>query len=158
MQSEFNDSPQDVFDRIMLLPGLRGLYPFYQKKKAVLLYIFFGGLTTLVSIGTFAAADLGLHLNELVANIISWIFAVSFAYVTNRIWVFHSQARGAAVLTEAVSFFGGRLLTLGIEELMLLIFVTLLHFNSMVIKVLAQFVVLISNYFISKLLVFRKKA
>ena len=158
MAYQLPDCPQDIFDRIMLLPGLRVLYPFYQKKKAVLLYIFFGGLTTLVSIGTFALADLGLHLNELVANIISWIFAVTFAYVTNRIWVFHSQARGSSIFTEALSFFGGRLLTLGIEELMLLIFVTLLDFNSMLIKVIAQFVVLISNYFISKLLVFRKKA
>ena len=158
MQAEYTDRSPDFFDRIMALPLLRIFRPFYLRHKDVLLYIFFGGLTTLVSIGSFALADLVLGLNELIANIISWIFAVTFAYVTNRIWVFHSQATGRAIWSEAASFYGGRLLTLGIEELLLLVFVTLLHLNSMLIKIIAQFVVLISNYFISKLLVFRKKA
>lgn len=152
-----DEKNKDIFDRIMELPGLNHFYGLYAKNKAVLLYIFFGGLTTVVSIGSFGIANSALHLNEHIANIISWVLAVTFAYLTNRVWVFHSQAHGSAIFKEAVSFFGGRLATLGIEEAMLFVFVTLMHMSGMVIKILAQFVVLVLNYFISKLLVFRHK-
>ena len=148
-------APKDIFDRIMSLPGLCHFYDLYARYKSVLLYIFFGGLTTVVSIGSFVICDSWLDINTLIANVISWICAVSFAYATNRVWVFQSCAKGKEILSEALSFFSGRLATLGIEEAMLLILVTMLHFNSLAVKVIAQFVVLVLNYFISKLLVFR---
>ena len=148
---------QDVFDKIMMLPGLRNFFDLYKKHKSVLLYIFFGGLTTVVSIGSFVLCDSVLCIHPLLANLISWVCAVSFAYVTNRIWVFDSQAKGAGVIKEIFAFFSGRLLTLGLEEALLLVFVTWLQFNSTAIKLIAQIVVLVLNYVISKLLVFRKK-
>ena len=148
---------QDIFDRLMHLPGLRIFETFYKKNKSVLLYLFFGGLTTIVSVGTFVWSVNVLNLNELLGNIISWIFAVTFAYVTNRIWVFHSVAKGKQILTEALSFYAGRLTSLGIEEAVIFIFVTLLHFSSFWVKIAAQFIVLVLNYFISKFLVFRDK-
>lgn len=148
---------KDVFDRIMLLPGLRLFNGFYRRNKSVLLYIFFGGLTTLISIGSFVLFDSRLGMHTLIANVFSWICAVLFAYVTNRIWVFDSKATGRKVIGEMVSFFAGRLITLGLEEATLFVFVTVLAFNSTVIKVLAQLLVLVLNYLISKLLVFREK-
>ena len=147
----------DIFDRIMGLPGLRYFEPLYRRYKSVLLYLFFGVLTTAVSIGSFVICDRSLGMGALIANVISWICAVTFAYLTNRVWVFHSEARGKEILPEAQSFFSGRLLTLGMEEAMLLIFVTWLRFDSLLIKLIAQFAVLVGNYFISKLLVFRGK-
>ena len=145
---------KDVFDRIMSLPGLRRFYGMYAKHKSILLYIFFGGCTTVVSIGTFMLLD--LVMDALLANIGSWILAVSFAYVTNRRWVFDSRVKGTAVGREMLSFYSGRLLTLGLEEALLLIFVTWLQFDSTVIKIIAQIAVLIGNYLISKLIIFRK--
>ena len=147
---------KDIFDRIMSLPGLRRFYGLYAKYKSILLYVFFGGCTTVVSIGSFVLLNTVLGLNELIANIGSWILAVSFAYVTNRVWVFSSCVRGKAIWKEMISFYSGRLITLGLEEAMLFVFVTLLHLNSTVIKVIAQIVVLIGNYLISKLITFRK--
>ena len=147
---------KDIFDRIMSLPGLRRFYGLYEKYKSILLYIFFGGCTTIVSIGSFMLLDSVLGLNELIANIGSWILAVAFAYVTNRVWVFSSRVRGKAVWKEALSFYSGRLITLGREEVMLLVFVTWLQFNSTVIKVIAQIVILVGNYLISKLITFSK--
>ena len=129
----------------------------FQKYKSIFLYIFFGGLTTLVSVGSFVLCDKVLHIDPLIANLISWVCAVSFAYVTNRTWVFSSKATGSAVWKELISFFAGRLFTLGLEEVMLLVFVTLMQFDSTVIKLIAQIVVLVLNYVISKLLVFRNK-
>ena len=148
---------KDIFDRIMFLPGLRNVYDLYAKYKSILLYIFFGGLTTVVSIGSFILFDHGLRMDPLAANVLSWICAVSFAYVTNRVWVFASKAKGTKILKEMGAFFAGRLLTLGLEEILLLVFVTWLAFDSTLIKVLAQIVVLVLNYVISKVLVFRGK-
>lgn len=148
---------KDIFDRIMLLPVLRLFYAPYKKYKSVLLYIFFGGLTTIVSIGSFILFNTGLNVDALLANIFSWVCAVLFAYATNRVWVFASKAKGTGVVKEMLSFFTGRLVTLGLEEVLILIFVTLLSFNSTLIKTLGQVVVLVLNYVISKLFVFRSK-
>ena len=149
---------KDIFDRIMELPVLNIFEGFYRKYKEVLLYLFFGGLTTVISIGSYSYCDVGLHINPLVANIISWILAVLFAYVTNKIWVFSAQTYGIGELfSEMLHFFGGRLFTLVLEEVILFVFVNKLHFNSILVKIAAQFMVLVLNYIISKLIVFRKK-
>lgn len=146
----------DIFDRIMSLPVLNWLNPFYKKHKSVLLYLFFGGLTTVISVGSFIFFDNVLQIHELISNILSWVLAVAFAYLTNRTWVFESRATGKAIAGEAISFCGGRLATLGIEEGILLVFVTWLQLSSTWVKIGAQIVVLILNYLISKLFVFRK--
>ena len=146
---------EDIFDRLMHLPVLRIFEPFYKKHKEVLLYLLFGGLTTLVSIATFALF-IALGINELIANVLSWILAVLFAYVTNRTWVFSSDAdTKAAVIKEMASFFGGRLATLLVEEAILAVFITWLGFPAMWVKVAAQIVVIVLNYIVSKFFVFK---
>ena len=127
----------------------------FQKHKELILYVFFGGLATVVSIGTFLLFD--MVMNELIANVLSWVITVGFAYWTNRTWVFCSKVKGRGVWKELLTFYTGRLATLGLEELMLLVFVTVLSQNAAVVKIAAQIVVLIGNYIISKLLIFRKK-
>ena len=148
----------DIFDRLMTLPGLRLLEPFYKKHKAVLLYLFFGGLTTVISIAVFWLFRYPLGLNELVANGISWVIAVLFAFFTNRIWVFRAPTKTAGeFLRQMASFYGGRVVTLLIEEAMLAVFITWLGFSDMPVKITAQIVVIVLNYFISKLFIFKKK-
>lgn len=130
----------------------------YQKYKEVILYIVFGGLTTVVSIASFAWCDVVLRMNPLVANVISWILAVTFAYITNKLWVFDAKTNGIKeILRQAVEFYGGRLLTLGMEEVILLIFINGLGFPSIGVKIAAQVIVLVANYIISKWIVFREK-
>lgn len=152
-----DDKKKDIFDYIMEQPFLRLFYKPYEKYKPILLYIFFGGLTTIISIGSYICFDVLLNINELIANVFSWLLAVFFAYLTNRTWVFASNARGIQIVKEIISFFAGRLLTLGLEEMLILVFVTILAFNSILIKILGQIAVLILNYIISKVFVFRKK-
>lgn len=148
---------KDIFDRLMSLPVLRNFEGFYKKHKSVLLYLLFGGLTTVISIGSFILLE--MVMDALLANVFSWVAAVSFAYVTNRVWVFASTAKGAkAVLKELAAFFGGRLMTLGFEELVLFLLIHLAHWDSTLVKVLAQIGVLVLNFVISKWLVFTKKA
>ena len=148
---------KDIFDKLMSLPVLRVFEGFYKKNKAVLLYLFFGGLTTLISIGSFVLLE-WVGMETLLANVCSWVAAVSFAYVTNRVWVFASSATGAkAIVREIVAFFGGRLLTLAFEEAVLLVCVHWLSWNSTWVKILAQVCVLVLNFVISKWMVFAKK-
>lgn len=148
------EKQEDIFDRIMALPLLSKFAPFYKRHKSVLLYLLFGGLTTVVSIGTYA---LFLPVvSPLIANIFSWVAAVTFAYVTNRTWVFASKEKGLAIIQEAFAFYGGRVFTLGLEEVVLYVFITLLFFPPLTVKVFAQVIVLILNYVISKLFVFNK--
>jgi len=149
---------KDIFDIIMDWRIFRFFNPFYKKNKEILLYIFFGGLTFIVSVFSFWFSGAVLGLNELWANILSWIAAVLFAYITNRKWVFNSSASTVLeYINEIFRFFSGRLLTLGIEELLIFIFITKLGYNRMLIKIIAQVIVIVSNYVISKLIVFNKK-
>ena len=148
------DEKQDIFDRIMQLPLLRLLYPFYKKHREVLLYLFFGALTTVVSWGSFYLLHYPIGWNEHIANLLSWVAAVLFAFLTNRTWVF--SAKGS-FLREMLLFFAARLTTLGVEEVFLLVFTTLLEKEAMPVKILGNLLVLVLNYVFSKLIVFRKK-
>lgn len=156
---------KDIFDKIMDWGFLKIFQPFYKKNKEMLLYLFFGVLTTAVSFLTAGLSKMLLEglgsskdIVSTVSTVISWICAVTFAYVTNRIWVFDSNAKGLkSIVTEAASFYGGRLFTLFVEMLMMWIGYSLMQINYWIAKIVANVVVLILNYVISKLFVFRKK-
>lgn len=130
----------------------------FRQYKEIILYLFFGGCTTLVSIVVFWYFSCVLDLNEHPSNIISWIIAVMFAFLTNRIWVFNSPTKTIKeFIKQMLSFYAGRLFTLLLEEIILLVFVTVMNLNEMAVKILAQFVVIILNYVISRLFIFGKK-
>ena len=149
---------KDIFDRIMSLPLLRLLYPFYYKHKAVLLYLFFGFVTTVISWVSFWVCDTALNMHELVANLISWFLAVLVAFITNRIWVFDSRTSGFLGLVKQIFlFYMSRIATFLFESAIIFIFVTVLDFSSMPVKIIASVFVVVLNYFLSKIVVFRKK-
>lgn len=149
---------KDIFDKIMSLPVLRIFEPFYKRYKDILLYIFFGGLTTVISFFSFWLFCDMFHIHELISNTFSWVLSVTFAFFTNRTWVFHAPTKTKKeFFAQAAEFYGGRVLTYLFEEAALLVFVTWLSFNELLIKLIATIGVLILNYVISKLFVFRKK-
>ena len=143
-----------------------------KKYRELITYIIFGVLTTIVSLVSFKIFDslLGEKL-YLLTNIMSWIFAVSFAYITNKLWVFESKSwQGKTVIKELLGFVGARLFSLGVEELGLWLLIDILHMGAlrlsilsldingnMIAKVIMQIVVIILNYVFSKLVVFKKK-
>jgi len=129
---------------------------FYKKHKEILSYLFFGGWTFLVSVLSYALFVTYCHLHELFANVVSWIIAVLFAFLTNRIWVFQASTNGIKeYLKQMVTFFVGRISTLLIEEAILCVFITWLAYPSVAVKIVAQVVVIVLNYVISKLWVFK---
>lgn len=138
-----------------------------EKHRAVVLYVIFGGLTTLVDFAIcflLYRLNLSIYVGETldiythVADVIGWTMAVLFAFVTNRIWVFRSEARGAlAISRELAVFAGGRVGTLLLQEGIMFVFCTLLGWNRYAMRVAAAVLVIVLNYFISKIFVFRKR-
>lgn len=146
---------RDIFDRIMSCKMLGFAEPFYTAHKEVLLYLFFGALTTVVSVVSFTASYKLVGLNEHFANIISWCLAVLFAFVTNRTWVFKGSVNSnGGLLKQILSFYCGRLFSLAVEEVIIFLFVSKLGCGAVLIKIISQVVVIVLNYFISKFLVF----
>lgn len=132
----------------------------YQKYKEVIHYLIFGVLTTVVSLVFYYLAVITVlnpeNAVELqIANILSWIAGVTFAYVTNRKFVFESQEENQ--LKEATKFVGARVVTLLMDMGIMYWGVSLVGFNDKIIKLISQMVIIISNYVLSKLFVFQKK-
>lgn len=142
-----------------------------KKYKEIILYIFFGVLTTIVNFVIYFIMNALLGEDMyLVSNVIAWIGAVAFAYVTNKIWVFESKSRESkTLLREIGEFVSARLLSLGIEEAGLYIFVDLLKFSTfsfsflrltitgdVITKIIMQIIVVILNYIFSKFIIFKK--
>lgn len=126
------------------------------KYKDVIPYAIFGVLTTVVNMGTYFVAAHILYLSIMLSTVVAWILAVMFAYITNRKWVFHSEAMTSKdILKEMSSFFSCRLATGIVDCGCMLLFVDFMHLNDVVIKMFANIVVIILNYIASKLLIFK---
>ena len=135
---------------------LKALYTRYQD---VIPYLFFGVCTTLVNMAAYAVAAYPLGLSVTASTVIAWVLAVLFAYVTNRRWVFHSEARTTAEIgRELLSFFSCRAATGLLDIGCMALFVDVLGWNDLLIKALDNVLVIILNYVASRLLIFRKKA
>lgn len=126
----------------------------------IISYLIVGGLTTVVSLTvyygcvlTFLNPDIGWQLQ--CANILSWVAAVTFAYFTNRIFVFRSKSKDW--VREAAVFCSSRVMTLLMDIFIMFLLVTVGQGNDKIAKLAAQVVVTIANYLLSKLLVFKNK-
>ena len=129
----------------------------FRKYYDVLVYLVFGVLTTAVNYIVYLPCYNLLHLSSAVSNVIAWAAAVAFAYVTNKPFVFHSHDWSAkTVVPELTKFVGTRLGSGGLETVILLVFVDILHMNGNLWKLLTSVLVVVLNYIGSKLLVFRK--
>ena len=131
----------------------------YIKYREIISYLIVGGLTTVVSLVTYYACVLtALDPNHPVqlqcANILSWIAAVAFAYVTNRRFVFRSINKH--MLREAGAFVASRVGTLVMDMALMFIMVTLGGLNDKIAKLAVQVVVTVANYVLSKFFVFHK--
>ncbi len=131
------------------------------KYREIISYLIVGGLTTVVSMATYYLCVF-TFLNpknpfELqVANVISWVFAVAFAYITNRKFVFKSKEKN--FLKETFSFVSSRVGTLLIDMLLMFLIVSVGNMNDKIAKILVQIVVIVLNYVFAKFFVFRKES
>jgi len=134
----------------------------YFKYKEKILYLFFGGWTTVINYIVFFAFYMGVGLAAWVSTTIAWVAAVLFAYVTNKIWVFESKGKDKATLSyELKTFFGARIISYGIQAGLSFVFIDWLGFDafwqSFVVLTISNIIVVIFNYFASKYIIFKSK-
>ena len=133
----------------------------YYKYEEIINYLIFGFLTTLVAIITylFFANILFTVKNDLtvqISNVLSWICAVTFAYITNRKYVFKSKTKGKKKTKEVINFFLARLFSLIADMLMMYILFSIIHMDDTLAKLIVQVVVVVLNYVLSKMIIFKK--
>ena len=131
----------------------------WEKHKELILYVFFGGCTTLINIVSYFACRQVLHMPVVPADVLAWLVSVIFAYVTNKLFVFESKSwRLRLVLKEGAEFLAARVFSLGVDVVMLYVTVTILGWWELPMKGLANVVVIVINYIFSKWIIFRKDA
>ena len=129
-----------------------------QKHWDIVSYLFFGGLTTLVNFVIYYPCYNWLHMSATMSNVLAWVVAVAFAYLTNKPFVFHSHDWSAKTVgPELMKFVGCRVGSGLIETAAIFLTVDLLGWNGNVMKLISSVLVVILNYIGSKLFVFRKK-
>lgn len=121
--------------------------------KELFLYVVFGTLTTIVNIVVYFALEY-VGVNYIISNIIAWFLSVLFAYVTNRIWVFESKSPN--IMKEMVLFFSGRIFTGVLDTALLYLFVDILTLGNTFSKIAVEIIIIILNYLLSKLIVFKE--
>lgn len=156
--------------------GVDKISALIKKHKEIISYIFFGALTTAVSfvsysifvllfnaVGLQNIVFLGASLAVSIANLISWVCAVLFAFVTNKLWVFNSKSfEKDVVLPEFLKFLSSRIATGVLEIIAVPLLVSLglgfalFGIEGLLAKLIATVVVIILNYILSKLLIFKK--
>ncbi len=129
---------------------------FLLKYRHILLYTLFGGLTTVIDLAVYYLLYNLFSVHYLIAQTISWVVAVLFAYVTNKRYVFTSRVRGMAMMAEMAKFISGRLFSFGVQTVCLAVLVEFAHWGENVVRLPVLVIVTILNYVVSRVFVFDK--
>lgn len=128
----------------------------YKKHEEGFNYLIFGFLAFVLNyILYFLFAD-AMQMHYMAATVLSWVLTVVFAYWTNRTFVFKSQNKDTgSVIKEFVSFIGARIATEVLELVLMYVMVDLLSINDKVSKLVCQVLVILANYVLSKIWIFK---
>lgn len=129
----------------------------FKKYKESILYIVFGILTVVINILSYLFMTRFFALNIIYSNLIAWIIAVVFAYVTNKFFVFKSEiVEIRFLIKEFISFVSCRIGSLFVEIIIIYIGVDYFHIGDFEVKIFTNLVVIVLNYLLSKLIIFKK--
>ena len=133
----------------------------YEQYKEIIDYLFWGGVAFVLSMVLYWIFDSLCGWNSVVANTVDWVICVLFTYVTNRFFVFRSKTKGLrAVAQEFAQFVTARIVTLILEDIIIFVGTNLMGYDtgigSLIVKFVGQAVVIITNYILSKLWIFKK--
>lgn len=130
----------------------------FKKYKFIILYGIFGVLTTVINIAVYGIFYSVLDVSNVVSNIIAWVISVLFAFITNKLWVFESKSFDIKLFMKELGSFTLCRVTTGVLDLgIMFVGVDLLKGPAMILKVVSNVIVIILNYIMSKLFVFKKK-
>ncbi len=126
--------------------------------REMISYLIFGVLTTVVNFIFYWLFTDVLHIYYIASNVVAWIFAVIFAYITNKLYVFESKSwELKLIIKEVISFGAARLFSLLFETGFLALTVEIMGVPKLIAKIIAAVFVVIINYVASKLFIFKKK-
>ena len=130
----------------------------YHKHEEGFNYLIWGFAAFVLSTFLYWLFEEQWHWNNVLANSLDWVICVIFTFFTNKFLVFKTGWGSAKEnAREFLSFVAARVFTLILEDGIILLFDTKLGWNSMAVKLLGQFVVIVTNYILSKLFIFKKK-
>lgn len=128
------------------------------KYKEIINYLIFGVLTTVINILVYDFFFYVIHLENIPSNVIAWVVSVLFAFITNKLFVFNSYKKGLSLIVEMISFFGCRLSTGLIDTGLMYLFIDVLKTgHNTIIKIIVNVIVIVLNYVLSKIIIFRRK-
>lgn len=127
---------------------------FGRKQKLIELFLYgvFGLLAFLVNVGAFSVFSSMMHLHYLLSNALAWISASLFAFFTNKLIVFRS---GGSAVRESAMFLAARLFTLAMDMVLMLFFVGIIGVGNFAAKIVVNGVVIVTNYVMSRYIVFK---
>ncbi|MCM1261791.1 MAG: GtrA family protein [Butyrivibrio sp.] len=129
----------------------------YKEHEEGMNYLIFGFLAFVLNYILFYVFETWLHIGYMIATALSWLLTVVFAYWTNRTFVFKSKNMGKTdIFKEFCSFIGARIATELLELALMYLMVDVAHINSKIAKLIAQAVVIIANYILSKIWIFKE--
>lgn len=151
------DKTEEFCLKIVEKIGLKKITDWYRAHKEGMRYLVFGVLTTLLNLLIFTICCRIIKIQVVISNIISWVIAVLFAYVTNKLYVFDSKViQKKELAREIISFFNARIITLVIENILLWATVIQLGLNEIIMKIISNIIVIILNFVFSKIFIFKK--
>ncbi len=140
-----------------LMPYVKKYWSKFVNRETIT-YIFAGIMTTMVNFITYYVLCNILGIENLIANTIAWVAAVSFAYIVNDLWVFQSERESFfKECVKVFKFFGARILSFIIEQIGMFLFVNLLKCNNLIVKAFLAVIVIILNYLFSKVYIFKNQ-
>ena len=130
----------------------------FRKYQDVISYLFFGGCSTAVDVLSFGFFSRIVRMGTVASASVSWIITVLFVYVTNRTWVFHSDAQGAGEIFREFAYFMACRLATGLLDVTIMWFsVDVMGLNGLVMKFVSNVIVIVLNFVASKLIIFKRK-
>lgn len=181
---QIKEKLKKILEELKMLKTAEGRKEFYSLHKEIILYFVFGVGTTIVSMGSYYLCRVffpdeehvpvclrwifnitrvfGVESNTALPVIISWFLAVTFAFLTNRVYVFHSEEKSfGGFMLEALRLYASRFATLLVDLLIMFLLVDLPQIHNALYefcaKMFSNVVVLVLNFILSKIFVFRNK-
>ncbi|GAB6093619.1 GtrA family protein [Furfurilactobacillus curtus] len=127
-----------------------------RQHQSTIEYVVWGTCAFLINLSVFTVLDVWTPMNYQIANAIGWFLATTFAFFTNKLWVFSTHATTINQLfRETFSFYFFRALTLVLDIIILFIGISLFKGNDVVVKLIDQGLTNIANYFFSRWYIFK---
>ena len=138
---------------------IKACFDLYKKNRTKVLYLIYGGFTTVINIAVFWLMTKQLNIDTVLSNSVAWLVSVLFAFITNKLIVFESRDMTLKLIAaELFMFLIARVLSGALDTAIVWYFIDKLHYSELLIKITSNVIVIVLNYVFSKMFIFKKAA